>query len=54
MSADPPAYRKRPEDIGGIYVRSEAGQMVPLSALADGEVLPPGRRRWTASTTCRR
>jgi len=33
MSAEP-AFRKRPDDIGSIYVRSEAGQMVPLSALA--------------------
>jgi HAE1 family hydrophobic/amphiphilic exporter-1/multidrug efflux pump len=38
MSAEP-AYRKRPEAIGGIYVRSQegpsAGSMIPLSALAD-------------------
>ncbi|MEO8144964.1 MAG: multidrug efflux RND transporter permease subunit [Betaproteobacteria bacterium] len=34
MSAEP-AFRKRPEDIGGIYVRSESNQMIPLSALAD-------------------
>jgi len=33
MSAEP-AYRKRPDDIGAIYVRSERGAMVPLSALA--------------------
>jgi hydrophobe/amphiphile efflux-1 (HAE1) family protein len=33
MSAEP-AYRKRPDDIGSIYVRSETGQMIPLSALA--------------------
>jgi HAE1 family hydrophobic/amphiphilic exporter-1/multidrug efflux pump len=33
MSAEP-AYRKRPEDIGAIYVRSDRGAMVPLSALA--------------------
>jgi len=33
MSAEP-AFRSRPGDIGGIYVRSERGQMVPLSALA--------------------
>jgi HAE1 family hydrophobic/amphiphilic exporter-1/multidrug efflux pump len=33
MSADP-AYRKRPDDIGIIYIRSEAGAMIPLSALA--------------------
>ena len=34
MSAEP-AYRKRPEDIGGIYVRSETGRMVPLASLAN-------------------
>ena len=28
-----PEYRKRPDDITGMYVRSQAGQMVPLSAL---------------------
>ncbi|MBY0268284.1 MAG: multidrug efflux RND transporter permease subunit [Burkholderiales bacterium] len=33
MSAEP-AYRKRPDDVGAIYVRSERGAMVPLSALA--------------------
>ena len=33
MSAEP-QFRHRPEDIGGIYVRSDRGQMVPLSALA--------------------
>ncbi|MGZ5101290.1 MAG: efflux RND transporter permease subunit [Usitatibacter sp.] len=33
MSADP-AYRKRPEDVGNVYVRSEKGEMVPLRALA--------------------
>ncbi|MDK2122917.1 efflux RND transporter permease subunit [Parachitinimonas caeni] len=33
MSADAP-YRKRPEDIGRIYVRSQRGEMVPLSAFA--------------------
>ncbi len=33
MSADP-AYRKRPEDIGRMWVRSERGEMVPVSALA--------------------
>jgi multidrug efflux pump len=33
MSADP-AYRKRPEDVGGVYVRSDKGEMVPLKALA--------------------
>jgi hydrophobe/amphiphile efflux-1 (HAE1) family protein len=33
MSADP-AYRNRPDDIGNIYIRSESGQMIPLSSLA--------------------
>ena len=33
MSADP-AYRKRPDDIGSIYIRSDSGQMVPISSLA--------------------
>ncbi len=33
MSADA-AYRKRPEDIGRMWVRSNTGQMVPISALA--------------------
>ena len=33
MSADP-IYRKRPDDIGEIYVRSDGGDMVPLSALS--------------------
>jgi len=33
MSADP-SYRKRPDDIGNIYIRSESGQMIPLSSLA--------------------
>ncbi len=33
MSAEP-QYRRRPEDIAGVYVRSEHGAMVPLSALA--------------------
>ena len=33
MSAEP-AYRKRPDDVGAVYVRSERGAMVPLSALA--------------------
>src|SRR5229473_91979 len=34
MSAEP-AYRKRPDSIGGIYVRSQKGEMVPLNALAN-------------------
>ena len=33
MSADP-AFRKRPESVGEIYVRSERGEMIPLKALA--------------------
>jgi multidrug efflux pump subunit AcrB len=34
LSADPD-YRKRPEDITGIYVRSTGGDMVPLSSLVN-------------------
>src|SRR5262245_13909776 len=33
MSAEPD-YRKRPDDVGAVYVRSERGSMVPLAALA--------------------
>jgi len=33
MSADP-SYRSRPDDIGAVYVRSNKGEMIPLSALA--------------------
>jgi multidrug efflux pump subunit AcrB len=33
MSADP-EFRRRPDDIGGIYVRSLDGHQIPLSALA--------------------
>jgi len=33
MSADP-AFRKRPEDVGNVYVRSEKGEMIPVKALA--------------------
>ncbi|MGE0356124.1 MAG: efflux RND transporter permease subunit [Burkholderiales bacterium] len=33
MSAEP-AYRKRPEDVGSVYVRSDKGAMIPLKALA--------------------
>jgi HAE1 family hydrophobic/amphiphilic exporter-1/multidrug efflux pump len=33
MSADP-AFRKRPEDVGSVYVRSNKGEMIPLKALA--------------------
>ncbi|HKA45710.1 MAG TPA: multidrug efflux RND transporter permease subunit [Burkholderiales bacterium] len=33
MSAEP-AYRKRPDDVGAVYVRSDEGRMVPLAALA--------------------
>jgi hydrophobe/amphiphile efflux-1 (HAE1) family protein len=32
LSAEP-EYRKRPDDIAGMYVRSQAGEMVPLSSL---------------------
>jgi len=34
MSAEP-AFRKKPGDIGSIYVRSESGQMIPLASLAN-------------------
>ena len=33
MSAEP-QYRRRPDDIGAVYVRSAKGEMVPLSAVA--------------------
>ncbi|HEY0856092.1 MAG TPA: multidrug efflux RND transporter permease subunit [Albitalea sp.] len=33
MSAEP-AYRKRPDDVGRMWVRSASGQMVPVSAIA--------------------
>jgi HAE1 family hydrophobic/amphiphilic exporter-1/multidrug efflux pump len=33
MSAEP-AFRKNPEDVGAVYVRSDRGAMVPLSSLA--------------------
>jgi HAE1 family hydrophobic/amphiphilic exporter-1/multidrug efflux pump len=33
MSAEP-SYRARPDDIGGVYVRSEKGEMIQLAALA--------------------
>jgi HAE1 family hydrophobic/amphiphilic exporter-1/multidrug efflux pump len=33
MSAEP-AYRRRPDDIGSVYVRSAKGEMIPLSSLA--------------------
>jgi len=33
MSAEP-AYRKRPDDVGSVYVRSDRGAMIPLSSLA--------------------
>src|SRR5213075_3536076 len=33
MSAAP-EYRNRPDDIGGVYVRSDKGEMIPLSSLA--------------------
>ncbi len=37
MSAEP-QFRKKPDDITGIYVRSSAGDMVPLSFAGHGEV----------------
>lgn len=33
MAADAP-YRKRPDDIGAMYVRGAAGEMIPISALS--------------------
>jgi HAE1 family hydrophobic/amphiphilic exporter-1/multidrug efflux pump len=33
MSAEP-AFRKRPDDVGSVYVRSEKGEMIPLKSLA--------------------
>ena len=33
LSAEP-AYRKRPEDVGSVYVRSDKGEMIPLKSLA--------------------
>src|SRR5436190_11546289 len=33
MSAEP-SYRSRPDDIGGVYVRSDRGEMLPLASLA--------------------
>jgi len=33
MSADP-GYRRRPDDIGAVYVRSTKGELIPLSSLA--------------------
>jgi hydrophobe/amphiphile efflux-1 (HAE1) family protein len=33
MSAEP-GYRRRPDDIGSVYVRSTKGEMIPLSSLA--------------------
>jgi multidrug efflux pump len=33
MSAEP-GYRKRPDDVGKVWVRSERGEMVPLASLA--------------------
>ncbi|MDP1673907.1 MAG: multidrug efflux RND transporter permease subunit [Burkholderiales bacterium] len=36
MSAEP-GYRKRPDDVGAVFVRSERGVMVPLSSLANIE-----------------
>ena len=33
MSAEP-GFRKKPEDVGAVYVRSDKGEMIPVSALA--------------------
>ncbi len=33
MSAEP-AYRKRPDDVGKVWIRSEKGEMIPLASLA--------------------
>jgi multidrug efflux pump len=33
MSAEP-GFRKRPEDVGSVYVRNDKGEMIPVSALA--------------------
>ena len=33
MSAEP-GFRRRPDDVGAVYVRSDKGEMVPLKALA--------------------
>jgi HAE1 family hydrophobic/amphiphilic exporter-1/multidrug efflux pump len=33
LSAEP-AFRKRPEDVGNVYVRSDKGAMIPVKALA--------------------
>ncbi len=53
MSAEP-SYRTRPDDIGAVYVRSDKGEMIPLSSLATVQFIRPARIRSTASTTCRR
>ena len=42
MSAEP-EYRKQPDDIGGVYVRSAKGEMMPLSSLVDRQVLVRAR-----------
>ncbi|HEX8012712.1 MAG TPA: multidrug efflux RND transporter permease subunit [Casimicrobiaceae bacterium] len=34
MSAEP-GYRRRPDDIGAVYVRSSKGEMIPLSSLVN-------------------
>jgi multidrug efflux pump len=33
MSAEP-SFRKKPQDVGAVYVRSDKGEMIPVSALA--------------------
>jgi len=52
MSAEP-EYRKRPDSIGEIYVRSSKGEMIPLKRARERPLFS-GRIRSTASTTCRR
>ena len=41
MSAEP-SYRTRPDDIGAVYVRSDKGDMVPLTSLATVKFIRPG------------
>ena len=53
MSAEP-AYRKRPDDIGSIYVRSENGRDGAALVARERSSTRPAPTRSTASTTCRR
>jgi HAE1 family hydrophobic/amphiphilic exporter-1/multidrug efflux pump len=53
MSAEPDS-RRRPDDIGAVYVRSAKGEMIPLSSLASVRYRHPVPTRWNVSTTCRR